>query len=147
MTKYRDAEILKLIVGLLGKLKSNVGYPPYNYSIFLDLDPDTALCELAPRLRRLRYIKTVAQKGYSYYFLTDYEYMIFLIEEALAECLNVYLNMKLDGAPIPPLYDDRDIYAAEKVFSPLAMGKMVPFRKWLKTCQEKKNSKTRTAKL
>ncbi|MCX6760698.1 MAG: hypothetical protein NTZ84_01135 [Candidatus Nealsonbacteria bacterium] len=144
MTKYKEEEILRLIVRLLNKSISSVGYPPYNYENLLNMEPKEALKELSSRLRRIRDINKGAKRGFSFYFSTDMEYMIFLIESALVECLNVFFILKKEKEQIPTLYDEHDLYGIDKEFSPIIMGKMTPFRRWLKDCQNKKTKSIRT---
>jgi hypothetical protein len=143
MTEYKGEKILQLIVGLLNKSISNVGFPPYNYEAFLNMEPEEALKKLSFRLRRIRDIKRGTKTGFHFYFSTSLEYMIFLIESALAEYLNVFFTLKKEKIPIPPLYDEHDLYRIDKEFSPIIMGKMIPFKKWLKTCQHQKTKPIR----
>lgn len=135
MTEYKEEEILQLMIRLLNKSISHVGY---GYEVFLRMEPEEALKELSFRLRRIRDISKGARTGFHYYFSTELAYMDFLIESELAECLNVFFILKKHKIPIPNLNDERDMYRADKEFSPKKMYKMIPFRKWLKACQNKK---------
>jgi len=141
MTTYKEEEILGFIIGLLSKLKSNVGYPTYNYELFLNMESEEALKELSRRLIRMRDIDKNSKRDFRYYFSTELDYVSFLNESALAECLNVFFIMKKEKTPIPPIDDKHDTYGTDKEFSSITMGEMIPFRKWLKTCQHKKTKK------
>ncbi|TFG35697.1 MAG: hypothetical protein E4H47_00845 [Parcubacteria group bacterium] len=148
--EYKEDEILSLIVGILKKSMSNVGYPPYNYKVFLDMEPEEALKLLSFRLRIIRDIDRGSKRDFHFYFSTEFEYMSFLIESALAECLNVFFILKRDKKQIPPLYDTLDMYGTldmhgiHKKFLPGTMYEMTPFGKWLKDCQSKKIKPIRT---
>jgi len=143
MTEYNDQEILELIIRILNKSIRHVGYPPYDYKVFLKMDPDEALKELFFRLRRLRDISKGARTGFHYYFSTELEYSHFLIESELAEYLNVFFVLKKQKTSIPSLSDEHETYGADKEFSPKKMYKMIPFKKWLTACQSKKIKTTR----
>jgi hypothetical protein len=144
MTEYRGDEILGLIIGILNKSISNVGYPPYNYEVFLKMETEQALKELSFRLMRIRDISKSAKTGFHFYFSTELEYMNFLIESELVEYLNVFLILKKGKTTMPPLYDEHDLFGKNKIFSAREIYKMNPFRRWLKACQNKKPKPIRT---
>ena len=144
--EYKEYEILGLIVGNLNKSISNVGFPPYDYKVFLNMEPEEALKLLSFRLRRIRDIDRGSKKDFHFYFSTELEYMSFLIESSLAECLNVFFILKRDKRPIPPLYDTLDTFGIDKEFLPGIIYEMTPFKKWLKDCQGKRTKPIRTVK-
>lgn len=135
MTEYKENEILKLIVRLLKKLKTNVGFPPYEYEIFLYLDPEEALKQLSFRLRRLRDIERGTKKGFQSYFSTKNDYLKFLAESILAESLNDFFALKKENISAPPLNDEGDLCGVKKVFF-IEKINMNPFKEWRQACKE-----------
>lgn len=143
MTIYKDRQILVFLVGLLNESISHVGYPPYDYKVYLDMKPEEALEQLSFRLRRIRDIREGSKKDYSFYFSTESEYIKFLVESSLAECLNVWFVLKKKKAPMPPLNDRTGLYANDQKFHFKRTYRMTPFKNWLKACQGKKAEPTR----
>lgn len=146
MTEYKGDEILKLIVELLEKLGTNVQFPPYEYGVFLKMEPKKALHKLSFRLDRLRDIKNGTAKDFSFYFAIKHEYLKFQIESTLVECLNVFLNLKKEKKEIPPLDDENDLYGADKEFSTETMYETIPFIIWLEANKGKNAKPMRTVR-